>query len=201
MLRVWGHRKAPNVAKVIWGLAEIGLPYLLVETGGPFGGTDTASYLAMNPNGRIPTIEDGGFVLWESHAILRYLARRADARTLYPEERWPAAIVDQWLDWQGAHLAQAVRELVRLTVRASSAPAPDILAPAGSEAQRLFAIADAAIAREGYLAGPDFTIADIPVGVAYQRWMTLPVGREPLAHLDAWFARVSERPGFAVLRT
>ncbi len=199
MVRIWGHKQAPNVRKVIWGCAEFGLDHEIIQVGGPFGGTQTDDYRRMNPNGRIPTIEDDGFTLWESHAILRYLANKAGAGTFYPLEPRARARVDQWLDWQGAHQAQAIRDLVKMTIKAGSAPAPEALARAEAEADLLFGILDTMLDGPGHIAGDDFTIADIPLAVGYQRWSTLPITRKPFPALEAWFIRVSARPAFAAM--
>ncbi len=199
MLRIWGHRQAPNVRKVIWACAEFGLDFEMKEIGGPFGGTDASEYRAMNPNGRIPTIDDNGFVLWESHAILRYLANKATNVTLYPREPQARARVDQWLDWQGAHQAQAIRDLVKMTIKAKAAPDPAQLAAAEAEADQLFGILDSALSGGGYVAGDAFTIADIPVAVGYRRWATLPITRQFFPTLEAWFKLVSARPAFGAI--
>lgn len=196
MLKIWGHGRAPNVRKVLWGANELGVGWSLEQAGGPFGGTDTADYRALNPNGRIPTILDGDFVLWESHAILRYLCRRSRDDVLYPTSDRAAALVDQWLDWQGAHQAQAVRDLVRLTVKADNPADPAALARAVDAAETLFAILEDRLARTPHVAGDSFTIADIPVAVGYERWATLPIARPALPATAAWFARVSARPAF-----
>lgn len=197
MLKIWGHRQAPNVAKVLWTCAELGLAYDLIETGGPHRGLDAPAYRAINPNGRVPTIDDAGFILWESHAIMRYLARREGDRGLYPDLPRAAAIVDQWLDWQGAHLASAVRDLVRLTIKADTPADGAVLARAEGEADTLFAIAETGLRNHDYLGGETFSIADIAVGIAYRRWSTLPIARAPLEGLDRWYAAVSARAAFA----
>ena len=197
MLRIWGHRQAPNVRKVIWAAAELGIAFEVIETGGPFGGIDAPDYRAMNPNGRIPTIDDDGFVLWESHAILRYLANKSRDGALYPQEARARARVDQWLDWQGAHQAQAVRDLVKMTIKAKDVPDPARLAAAEAEADLLFGILDGALANGEYIAGDSFTIADIPLAVGYRRWATLPIMRKAFPALESWFNRVGTRPAFA----
>ncbi|WP_019832856.1 glutathione S-transferase family protein [Sphingomonas sp. PR090111-T3T-6A] len=199
MLKIWGHRAAPNVAKVVWACGELGLEHELIPVGGPHGGLDEPAYRSLNPNGRIPTLDDEGFILWESHAILRYLARREQAAGLYPADARQAAKVDQWLDWQAAHLAQAVRDLVRLTVKASTPAPAERLAAAEAEADELFGIVDAALGTSPYVAGHAFTLADIPIGVAVRRWTTLPVKRASLPHLSRWFGEVWARPGAALL--
>ncbi len=199
MLRIWGHLQAPNVRKVIWACAELTLRYEVIPVGGPFGGTDAVDYRGMNPNGRIPTINDDGFVLWESHAILRYLANKVGADEFYPQKPQARARVDQWLDWQGAHQAQAIRDLVKMTVKADAAPDPARLAAAEAEADLLFSILDRALEGGGHIAAEHFTIADIPLAVGYRRWSTLPIKRPSLPALEAWFDRVSARPAFVAI--
>ncbi|WOF42998.1 glutathione S-transferase family protein [Sphingopyxis indica] len=195
MLKIWGHPAAPNVAKVLWTCGELGLEFELIPTGGPHGGLDNPEYRRLNPNGRIPTLDDNGFVLWESHAIMRYLARRERAEELYPVEARSVARVDQWLDWQGSHLAQAVRDLVRMTIKATTPPAKDALARAEAEADTHFGMVDALLQEQPHIAGDAFTLADIPIGVAVYRWTTLPVARAKLPALMDWYEQVVSRPG------
>ncbi len=199
MLKIWGHRAAPNVAKVLWTCAELGLDYELIPTGGPNGGLDEPAYRRLNPNGRVPTLDDDGFILWESHAIMRYLARRERAESFYPPEAQRVARIDQWLDWQSAHLAEAVRDLVRLTIKATTPAPAEQIAKAEAQADALFGIADQALRTSAYIAGADFTLADIPIGVAVRRWTTLPVARTALPALVSWADDVLSRPGAAIL--
>lgn len=196
MIKLWGHPRAPNVRKVIWMMREVGVAFELLPTGGSHGGQNTAEYLARNPNGRIPTIEDGGFVLWESHTILRYLARKANCDALYPSDAQSAAITDQWLDWHGQHMGPAVRTLVLMTVRAEAPSDPVDLSVAQAEAEGLFAIMESRLARSAYVGGDSFTISDISAGVAFDRWSTLPLERPHLNACERWFSEVSARPAF-----
>lgn len=199
MLKIWGHRAAPNVAKVLWTCSELALDHELIPTGGAHGGLDDPAYRGLNPNGRIPTLDDDGFVLWESHAIMRYLARREGADGLYPKDFRAVALVDQWLDWQAAHLAQAVRDLVRLTIKATGLPPTEEVARAEAEADTLFGIVDVALQTSRFVAGAAFTLADIPIGIAVRRWTALPVKRAPLPALGQWFEKIKRRPGAALL--
>ena len=98
-ITLWGRKSSANVQKVLWTLAELSLPYEHIPAGGDFGGLSDAAYLAMNPNGRIPTLKDGDLVVWESDAIVRYLAARYGAGTLWPEDPAERAIADQWMTW------------------------------------------------------------------------------------------------------
>ena len=98
-ITLWGRISSANVQKVRWALAELGLAYEHIPVGGKYGGNREPAYLALNPNGLVPTLRDGDLVLWESHAILRYLAATYGAGSLWPESPSARAIVDQWTDW------------------------------------------------------------------------------------------------------
>ena len=155
MLKIWGRADAPNVRKVLWGCEELGLAYRRIDHGGSFGGGKDPAYLAKNPNGLVPTLEDGGFVLWESHAILRYLANSAAGAALYPSERHQRALVDQWLDWQAVHQAAAVRGLAQALAKPGGPPASAL-----EDAERIFSILEERLDACAYLTGDSFTLAD-----------------------------------------
>ncbi|HMA51687.1 MAG TPA: glutathione S-transferase N-terminal domain-containing protein, partial [Magnetospirillaceae bacterium] len=112
MLTIWGRENSTNVQKVIWLCDELGLGFDRVDMGGPFGGLDDPAYRRLNPNGLVPTIDHDGFVLWESHAILRYLASADSDRRFYPADIRQAATIDKWMDWQVISLAWQLRTLV-----------------------------------------------------------------------------------------
>ncbi|MBB2919643.1 glutathione S-transferase family protein [Cupriavidus alkaliphilus] len=197
MLTVWGHRGSPNVQKVLWACEELGLPYVLKETGGAAGGTDTPDYLARNPNGRVPTIEDGDHALWESHAILRYLAANDPARRLTSDDLRSRAVIDQWLDWQCAHLAPAIRALAVLVVKPrSTMPTAQEIEAARSEILPLLRLAERELGTRDYVAGPRFTIADIPVAISYNLWKIMEPACAEFPALDAWYARIGQRSAF-----
>ena len=205
MLRIWGRADAPNVQKVLWACAELGLAYERIDKGGRFGAADDQAYLALNPNGLVPTLEHDGFVLWESHAILRYLANLAGS-PLYPSPARDRARVDQWLDWQGQHQGPAIRALVQATVAAKAPPPAEAVSQARGAAEALFRRLDAQLAASRHIAGDAFSLADIALGVGAHRWLSLPVARPDLARLDAWMSRLQARPAYratvaAVART
>jgi glutathione S-transferase len=198
MLKIWGRRDAPNVQKVLWACAELGLEFERIDKGGPFGGADDPAYLALNPNGLVPTIVDDGFVLWESHAILRYLVARTPGQALVPDDLQGRARVDQWLDWQVVHQAAAVRGLAML-FRPGAPPAdPAQLQQAVAAAEHAFGLLDRQLAARAYITGDAFSLADIPLAVGVARWTGLPISRPVLPALESWFGRVSRRPAFAV---
>jgi glutathione S-transferase len=193
-LTIWGRLNSHNVKKVAWLAVEAGVAHERHDIGGQFGFTD--AYLAMNPNRLIPTIEDDGFVLWESNAILRYLAAR------YAPQLWPAdpqvrALADRWMDWQFA-FADAQRDAFLHLIRLAPADRdPAAVAASAQRAGEMMAILDAALAERPWLSGDAFGIGDIPMGVYVHSWFTLAIERPDLPHVAAWYARLRERPGYA----
>jgi glutathione S-transferase len=194
MLKLWGRLSSVNVQKVVWCLAELGVPYQRIEAGGKFGVVDTSEYRAMNPNGLIPVIDDGGFVLWESNAILRYLAAKNGEGTLWPTELHARASSDRWMDWQTTTFNPALGPAFKQIVRTPAAERDDALIESSRMAtEKQLKILDAHLATHEYVAGSAFTIGDIPLGCSVARWMKLPLPRESHPHVERWFARVSSR--------
>jgi glutathione S-transferase len=197
MLKIWGRKNSINVQKVLWSCAELGLPYERVDAGLQFGVNDTAEYRAKNPNGLVPTIEDDGFVLWESHAIVRYLARRHGMGTLWPAESTVAADADRWMEWYSTTLWLAMRPVFWNLVRV--APEKRNMAEVAENTKKLadyFGIVDRELAHKTFMAGAAFSMGDIPLGVAAFRWYNLPVERPAHPNLDRWYQRLCERPAF-----
>jgi glutathione S-transferase len=196
MLTIWGRLNSHNVKKVAWLAQEIGLPHQRIDMGGPFGFTD--DYLAKNPNRLIPTIEDGDLVLWESNAILRYLAAQ------YAPELWPAdlalrAQADRWMDWQ-FQFADAQRDaFVGLVRTAPEGRDETRIARAAETSANMMRILDAQLARQPWLTGAHFGVADIPMGVYAHTYFTLAIPRPELPHLADWYARLRARPGYTSL--
>lgn len=193
MLTIWGRLNSHNVKKVAWLAEEIGLDYVRHDVGGAFG--MDAAYLALNPNALIPTIDDDGFVLWESNAILRYLAAR-HAPALWPADPAARALADRWMDWQFGY-ADAQRDLFINLVRrpADSRDAAAIERSVAASA-KLMAILNDALTHSPWLSGADFGLGDIPMGVYAYTWFTLDIPRPNLSALANWYARLSERAGF-----
>lgn len=196
MLRIWGRLSSVNVQKVVWCADELGLDYERIDAGGKFGLNDTPEYLAMNPNGLIPVIEDDGFVLNESNAIVRYLAAGRGAGTLWPAEARARADVDRWMEWQSTGYTPAMWAAFWQLVR-TPADKRDALAVEASRAksEKLSGILDAHLAGRRYLAGDAFTAADIVVGCAAHRWLNLPLERASRPNLERWYAELRLRPG------
>jgi glutathione S-transferase len=196
MLRIWGRLSSVNVQKVVWCADELGLAYERIDAGGKFGGNDTPEYLAMNPNGLVPVIDDDGFVLYESNAIVRYLAARAGATALWPDDLRARADVDRWMEWQSTGYTPAMWAVFWQLVR-TPADKRDAAAVEASRAksEKHSAILDAHLAGRRCLTGDAFTVADIVVGCAAHRWLNLPLARTARPNLERWYAGLQARPG------
>jgi glutathione S-transferase len=195
MLKIWGRTNSINVQKVLWCCAELGLEYERVDAGMQFGVNDTPEYRRLNPNGLVPTIDDGGFVLWESHAILRYLARKHPA--LWPSEPRAAADADRWMEWYSTTVWPNLRPVFWNLVR--TAPEKRNMKEVEDHRQKLaanFSILDANLQPHEFVAGAQFTVADIPFGVAAYRWFNLPIERPGMTHFARWYQTITERPAF-----
>jgi len=197
MLEVWGRPYSSNVIPVIWAAAETGKPWELKLAGGSFGRLDTDEYAAINPNRMIPAIRDGDFALWESNAIIRYLAARYGMGTLCPEEARARAVADQWMEWCQTRAFPPVIQAFFATVRTDPAKRdPAVIAGHATEAAAMMTLLDAYLAGRNYVAGDAFSMADIPLGCVVYRWFNIPVERPALPHVEAWYARLSERPAY-----
>jgi glutathione S-transferase len=202
MLKIWGRANSSNVQKVLWLAEELGLPFDRVDIGGPFGGNKEPAYLALNPNGLVPTIEDEGLVLWESNSIMRYLAARYGSAAkgsdrLLPADPGKRAEMECWMDWQLSVLTQP---MVALFVGLIRTPPEKRDAAALDAARRTAAAAwdilDRHLAKHAFVGGTEFTLGDIPVGVHAWRWFNLPVERPDQPHLRAWYERILPRSGY-----
>jgi glutathione S-transferase len=198
-LTVWGRVNSVNVQKVLWCLSELGLAYERIDAGMAFGRNNEPEYLAMNPNGRVPTLVDGDYDLWESHSIMRYLALAyAPESSIYPKSAKIRAGVDRWLDWTLSTLQPVDRPvfwaLVRTPVEQRNMAA--IQKDADTEAVQ-WRIVDAQLATRRFLEGDDFTLADIAIGAFARRWFGVEGIHKPhLPHLARWYAQFAARPGF-----
>ncbi|MGH7111194.1 MAG: glutathione S-transferase family protein [Stellaceae bacterium] len=200
MLKIWGRATSSNVQKVLWCCSELGIPFDRVDLGGPFGGNHDPEYLRLNPNGLVPTIQDGDLILWESNTICRYLATihaGAGGERLYPREPRARALVERWMDWQlstaGAPMGQLLFGLVRTRPEARD---PAAIEAARRRALEVWTIVDDALSDRSYLAGDRLTLAEIVLGTLVYRWHAFPIERPPLDHLRAWYERLRGNAGF-----
>jgi glutathione S-transferase len=194
VLQIWGRSNSINVQKVLWCCGELDVSYHRVDIGGPFGGTGEPEYLRLNPNGLVPTISDGGFVLWESNVIVRYLAARHGTGTLYPENLAKRADADRWMDWQMGTLWANFRPAFVGLIRTPPEKRDHAYTAAviRKTAENL-TILDAHLAARDYVTGPAFTMADIPLGATAYRWFRLDIERPPMPNLEAWYERLCAR--------
>lgn len=197
MLKILGRKTSSNVQKVLWLCSEIGLAHEREDIGGPFGRNRDPAYLAVNPNGLVPTIDDDGFVLWESHAIMRYLAAKHGAEALWPANLQQRADIDRWLDWGATVIGPAITPMFLQIIRT---PKPDQDAKAIEASRQRTAdalgILERQLAGRPFIAGDRFTLADIPSGIQTYRWFQFPVERPDLPNVKAWYERLGERAGY-----
>ena len=197
MLKIWGRTNSINVQKVLWTCAELGLPFERIDAGMQFGVNNTPEYKAMNPNGLVPLIDDDGLLLWESHAIVRHLARKHGLGTLCPADPRQLADADRWMEWYSTTLWNHMKPVFWILIR--TPPEKRNLAEVEDNRKRLagyLAMADAHLAKNEHFAGTAFTMADIPHAVLAHRWFNVPIERPALSHYERWFRTVSARPGF-----
>ncbi len=197
MIKVWGRTNSINVQKVLWTLAELDLRYERTDAGMRFGLVDTPEYRAMNPNGLVPTLEDDGFILWESNVIVRYLAAKYGLGTLCPTDLRERFSAERWMDWQQTSLNQPIGPAFFQLIRV--APEKRDMAAVAKNcalAEGWLAVLDAHLAGRDYVNGDRFTMADIPAGASVNRWSKLPVERQRRPNVERWLGRLKARPGF-----
>ena len=196
MLTIWGRVNSVNVKKVLWAADELGLKYERIDAGMQFGVTKTPEYRRMNPNSLVPTIDDDGFVLWESHTIVRYLAAKHGAGTLWPSDLRVRADAERWMDWAFT-FQNAMRDvfwgLVRTPPEKRDAKAIEAGAKRSAE---LIQVLEPFLEGRPFVAGERFTMGDIPIGCEVQRWMRVPIERPRAPNVEAWFERLRARPAF-----
>ena len=198
MLKIWGRKNSSNVRKPLWAAEELGLAYEAIDAGGAFGVVDTLEYRAMNPNGRVPVIEDDGFVLWESNAIVRYLlAKHAPDTAWYPVDAQARATADKWMDWTTSSFAGPFRTVFWGVLRTPSEKQDwKAINAAIKECDELLNMADHALISQPYLSGNDIGMGDIPLGSFIYAWFEMPIERAPQPHLQAWYERLKQRVAY-----
>lgn len=198
MLTIFGRTNSVNVQKVLWCLGELALPYERVDAGLNFGKNKEPWYLALNPNGRVPLLQDGDFTLWESNTIVRYLAAKHGQGSLWPTSLEIRAHAERWMDWQLSTLTPPVTFVFQALIRTLAA-ARDLAAVARNtrEANQAVGLLDGYLATQSYVAGTAFSMGDIPVGALVYRWLAIPdVERPAFPAVRAWQARLAARPAF-----
>ena len=199
-ITIWGRANSVNVQKVLWCLQELDLAYERIDAGMAFGKNREAEYLAMNPNGRVPTLVDGDFVLWESNSIMRYLVRAYRPQSpIYPHAPRVRAGVDRWLDWTLSTLQPVDRPVFWALVRTPPEQRDMVAIQKDADAEAVqWRIVDAQLSTRRFIEGDDFTLADIALGAYARRWLGVEgIARPRFANLERWYARLAGRAGFA----
>ena len=198
MLRILGKASSINVRKVLWTCAELALPFEREDWGSGFRPTDSPDFLALNPNAMVPVLVDGDDVLWESNTICRYLSACYGAGRLLPVDVLRRARVEQWMDWQATELNNAWRYAFMTLVRDSPAHRDAVqVAASVSEWNRHMGILDGQLERTGaFVAGADFSLADIVLGLSVNRWLLTPIERPVLPAVNSYVVRLRERPAY-----
>ncbi|MEA2988387.1 MAG: glutathione S-transferase [Alphaproteobacteria bacterium] len=197
MLRIWGRNTSINVQKVMWAVGELGLTPERVDVGGAFGKNNEPPYLAMNPNGLVPTLEEDDFILWESNAVVRYLAAKYGAGTLEPADLRLRASAGRWMDWQLTTCAPAIHGLFWGLIRTP----PDQrdhahIAASREKTTAAMTILDAQLGRSAFVAGETFSMGDIPVGLTAYRFTKLVPEGAGLDNVERWYKDLERRPAF-----
>lgn len=196
-LTLWGQPRSINVQKVLWALTELGLPYERIDAGGAFGRNKEPDYLALNPTGLIPTLVDQGQALWESNAVLRYLYSAYGKAPQQPDNAIERARADQFTEFYNSTLWANVRPLVVQLIRTPEDKRDKaVIESAQKASSAAVSLLDRELSSRPYIAGNEFTWGDIPIASALQRWYNLPIKRPEHKALDAYYARVKERPAF-----
>jgi glutathione S-transferase len=196
---IWGRANSVNVQKVLWCLHELDLSYERIDAGMAFGKNREAEYLAMNPNARVPTLVEGDFVLWESNSIMRYLVRaHRPQSSLYPQAPKVRASVDRWLDWTLSTLQPVERPVFWALVRTPVEERDMVAIQKDADAAAVqWHIVDTYLKAHRFIAGEEFTLADIALGAYARRWFGVEgITKPPFPHLERWFGELDARPGF-----
>jgi glutathione S-transferase len=197
MIKIWGRTNSINVQKVLWCAGEIGLKYERIDAGLQFGKNREPAYLAMNPNGLVPTLEDDDFVLWESHSIVRYLAAKYGNGKLYPADLKKRADGERWMDWALSTLFLDSRNLFWELIRTPPEKRnPELIEKSRKSLCDIWARLDRALEGRKFVTGAELTVGDIPVGAWAFRWFALPIERPELKYLRAWYERLTERAAY-----
>jgi glutathione S-transferase len=198
MIKIWGRNTSSNVQKVMWAIGEMKLAHQRIDVGGAFGKNNEAPYLAMNPNGLVPTLEEeDGFTLWESNTIVRYLAGKHADRTLEPADLKARALAGKWMDWQLSVIGPAITPVFWGLIRTAPEKRDHAAIDAGRAKTTAAAkMLDDQLGKTRYLAGDAFSYGDIPVGIMIYRFVQLMPERPAMPHLDRWYQAISSREAF-----
>lgn len=194
MIKIWGRIDSSNVQKVLWCCGELGITFERVDWGGKFGGNDDQAYRHMNPNGLVPTVQDGDFILWESNSIMRYLDAKYGSGKLLPTNPEGMANANRWMDWQLSAFNAAIVPLFWNLIRTPADKRdPKAVQAALEKTSKAWQIVETHLEKNRFLGGEEFSLGDIPLGVWAYRWFNLPIDRPAQPRIEGWYARLKER--------
>jgi len=197
MLRIWGRTSSINVQKVLWCCAELDLAYERIDAGLQFGVVDTPEYRARNPNALVPTIDEDGFVLWESNVIVRYLASTYGLGKLCPADARQRYAAEKWMDWQAIAVWPAFRVVFLGLVRTPPEKRDEsAIEAARKETLRVLPVLDDQLRMTRFVGGDVFTMGDIPLGTAIHRCFALGVERDAFPNIARWYDGLAERRAY-----
>lgn len=193
MLKVWGRLNSLNVQKAMFCILETGIPFERSDAGMEHGVVQTDEYKAKNPNSVVPTIEDDGFVLWESNVIVRYIAAKHSAGILWPVDPRERADSDRWMDWQQTTFNPPLTQIFWLLVRTGKMT-PEERAVAQGKLDKALGILDAALAKREWVGGKAFNMADCVIAPGVHRFLNLPGDRAAFPNVERYYRQLMQRP-------
>jgi len=194
MVKIWGRTDSSNVQKVLWCCGELGIEFERLDWGGKYGGNDDKTYRQMNPNGLVPTIKDGDFILWESNSVMRYLNAKYGAGKLLPATPEGLGNANRWMDWQLSTFNSAIVPLFWNLIRTPREKRdPKIVQAALEKTTKAWQTVENQLAKTRYLGGEEFSLGDIPLGVWAYRWFNLPTDRPDFPNISKWYERLTQR--------
>jgi glutathione S-transferase len=198
MLKIWGRNTSSNVQKAMFAVGELKLAFERIDVGGAFGKNKEPPYLAMNPNGLVPTLEEeDGFLLWESNSIIRYLAAKHGAGSLEPADLRTRARANQWMDWQLSVLGPAITPVFWGLIRTAPENRDHKAIDEGKvKTTAAVKMLDEQFAKTAYAAGDQFSMGDIPIAIMCYRYRELVPERPVFANFERWYAAIAARPAF-----
>lgn len=198
MLTIYGRKSSYNLQKVMWLVAELELPHKHVECGGDFGGLDTPEFLSMNPHGRVPVMKDCDTVVWESQAILRYLAAMYGRPQFWAEDAATRSHTDRWLDWNATSLQPDFLNGIFWGWYRTPADERnmDVVEVKFAACSRHMALLDREIGDKQFLLGDKLTLADIAIGTAFHRYFNMEIPHPKVPRVEAWHERLEMRPSY-----
>jgi glutathione S-transferase len=198
MLKIYGRANSINVRKVLWAAEELGLPFTREDWGRGYKPTSEPEFVKVSPFGVVPVIDDGGFILRESNTIVRYLCSKAGRTDLYPTDLRQRSTIEAWMDWASTDLMTGVRPVFHgLVVKNPAFTDPKIIAAGVADWSKQMQLLDTQLSTSGpYLAGKNFTVADIPAALVVNRWFAIPFEKPAFRTITAYYDRLAMRPAF-----